>query len=127
MDSSLWGALPGLIDKALGSLLAVSGASYTLRYSQAIPPVINDAAVVDTATRTLVEGLGPEVVVPVDASMGGEDFSNYLERVPGALFRLGSGGFVGDLHSPAFRLDEAAIGFGIEAAVIALLGLQSTL
>ena len=127
LDSSLWSALPGLIDKALGSLLAVSGASYTLRYSQAIPPVINDGAVVDTATRALVDALGPDVVVPVEASMGGEDFSNYLERVPGALFRLGSGGFVGDLHSPAFRLDEAAIGFGIEAAVTALLGLQSAL
>ncbi len=127
LDSSLWGALPGLIDEALGSLLAVSGAGYTLRYSQAIPPVINDGAVVEAATGALVEGLGADVVVPVEASMGGEDFSNYLERVPGALFRLGSGGFVGDLHSPAFRLDEAAIGFGIEAAVTALLALQSTL
>ncbi len=127
LDSSLWGALPGLIDKALGSLLAVSGASYTLRYSQAIPPVVNDEAVVNAATRALVDGMGAGVVVPVEASMGGEDFSNYLARAPGALFRLGSGGFVGDLHSPAFRLDEAAIGFGIEAAVTAILGLQDTL
>ena len=127
LDSSLWGALPGLIDKALGSLLTASGASYTLRYAQSIPPVINDGPVVEVASRALTAALGSEVVVPVEASMGGEDFSHYLDRAPGALFRLGSGGFVGDLHSPSFRLDEAAIGFGIEAAVIALVGLVDTL
>lgn len=127
LDSSLWSALPGLIDKALGSLLAVSGASYTLRYAQAIPPVVNDGAVVEAATRALGGALGPDVVLAVEASMGGEDFSHYLERTPGALFRLGSGGFVGDLHSPSFRLDEAAIGFGTEAAVISLLALIETL
>jgi amidohydrolase len=127
LDSSLWSALPGLIDKALGSLLAVSGASYTLRYSQAIPPVVNDGPIVEAASSALTSALGPEVVVGVEASMGGEDFSHYLARTPGALFRLGSGGFVGDLHSPSFRLDEAAIGFGIQAAVIALLGLRDRL
>jgi amidohydrolase len=123
LDGSVWSQLPGLVDKALSALLMVSDASYALSYSQAIPPVVNDAGVVEAATAGMTELLGPDVVVPTEPSMGGEDFSNYLSRVPGALFRLGNGGSGGDLHSPSFRLDEAAIGFGIQAGVAALLGI----
>jgi amidohydrolase len=123
LDGSLWSQLPGLVEKALSSLLMVSDASYALSYSQAIPPVINDAGVVEAATSGMTGLLGPDVVVPTEPSMGGEDFSNYLSRVPGALFRLGNGGLGGDLHSPSFHLDEAAIGFGIQAGVAALLGI----
>jgi amidohydrolase len=127
LDGALWGLLPALVDKAVSSLLVISDASYTISYSQAIPPVVNDAGVVEAATSGIAEVLGPEVVVPTEASMGGEDFANYLARVPGALFRLGSGGSGGDLHSPAFHLDEASIGFGIQAGVAALLGIQRRL
>lgn len=127
LDGSLWGMLPGLVDKALRSLLAISDATYTLSYSQAIPPVVNDAGVVETANSGITRMMGPDVVVPTEPSMGGEDFSNYLTKVPGALFRLGSDGSGGDLHSPSFRLDEAAIGFGIHAGVAALLGIQERL
>jgi len=127
LDGSLWGMLPALVEKAIGSLLAVSDATYTLSYSQAIPPVVNDAGVVEGANSGISAMLGPEVVVPTEPSMGGEDFSNYLTRVPGALFRLGTGGSGGDLHSPSFRLDEASIGFGIQAGVAALLGIQGRL
>jgi len=127
LDGSLWGLLPALMDKAVSSLLTISEASYTLAYSQAVPPVVNDAGVVGASTAGIAEMLGPDVVVPTEASMGGEDFSNYLARVPGALFRLGSGGSGGDLHSPSFNLDEASIGFGIRAGVAALLGIQQRL
>jgi amidohydrolase len=127
LDGSLWGMLPALVEKAIGSLLAISDATYTLSYSQAIPPVVNDAGVVEGANSGISAMLGPEAVVPTEPSMGGEDFSNYLTRVPGALFRLGTGGSGGDLHSPSFRLDEASIGFGIQAGVAALLGIQGRL
>lgn len=124
LDGVLWGSLPGLVEKTLGSLLMVSDATFSLTYSQAIPPVINDSGVVEAATSGIAAMLGPDVVVPTEPSMGGEDFSNYLSRVPGALFRLGNGGSGGDLHSPSFHLDEAVIGFGIQAGVAALMGIQ---
>jgi amidohydrolase len=127
LDGALWGLLPGLVENALSSLLTISDASYTLSYSQAIPPVINDSGVVEAAIAGIGAMFGPDVVVSTEPSMGGEDFSNYLTRVPGALFRLGNGGPSGDLHSPAFHLDEAAIGVGIRAGVAALLGIQQRL
>ncbi|MEX1126429.1 MAG: amidohydrolase [Acidimicrobiia bacterium] len=127
LDGALWGLLPGLVERALGSLLAISDATYTLSYSQAVPPVVNDAGVVESATSGITAMLGPDVVVPTEPSMGGEDFSNYLTRVPGALFRLGTLGSGEDLHSPSFHLDEGSIGFGIQAGVAALLGIQDRL
>ena len=127
LDRSLWEALPGLVDEAIGSILSVSGTRYSLDYEQAIPPVVNDAEVVRVATEGIIEALGSETVVPTEASMGGEDFANYLAVTPGALLRLGSSGRGHDLHSPGFLLDEASIGFGVKAGVAAVVALSETL
>ncbi len=123
LDRSLWDVLPGLMDKAISSLMGWSGATYTLDYQQAIPPVVNDHAVVQAATAGISQLLGAETVVPTEPSMGGEDFANYLVVAPGALLRLGSSGKGADLHSPGFLLDEGTIGFGIRAGLGAVIGL----
>ena len=127
LDRSLWETLPGLMDRAIGGLMAWSGAGYHLDYLQAIPPVVNDHAVVQAATAGITHALGAEAVVPTEPSMGGEDFANYLAVTPGALLRLGSSGKGNDLHSPGFVLDEATIGVGIRAGVAAMLGLAEGL
>ena len=127
LDRNLWELLPGLMDKAIGSLMAWSGAGYTLDYVQAIPPVVNDHTVVQAATSGIAHLVGAEAVVPTEPSMGGEDFANYLAVTPGALFRLGSSGRGHDLHSPGFVLDEGSIGFGVRAGVAAMIGLAEGL
>jgi amidohydrolase len=127
LDRNLWEVLPGLMDKAIGSLMAWSGAGYALDYVQAIPPVVNDHTVVQAATSGIAHLLGAETVVPTEPSMGGEDFANYLAVTPGALFRLGSSGRGHDLHSPGFVLDEGSIGFGVRAGVAAMIGLAEGL
>jgi amidohydrolase len=127
LDRGLWETLPGLMDRAIGSLMAWSGAGYHLDYLQAIPPVVNDHAVVQTATAGMAHALGAEAVVPTEPSMGGEDFANYLAVTPGALLRLGSSGKGNDLHSPGFVLDEATIGVGVRAGVAAMLALAEGL
>ena len=127
LDRRLWEVLPGLMDKAIGSLMGWSGAGYNLDYVQAIPPVVNDHDVVEAVTSGIMQVLGGETVVPTEPSMGGEDFANYLAVAPGALLRLGSSGRGADLHSPGFVLDEATIGFGVRAGVAALAGMMESL
>ena len=127
LDPELWDVLPSLIDKSLGSILALSGAGYTLDYRQGIPPVVNDANVVATATAAIEELVEEGTVVDTETSMGGEDFSNYLAVTPGALLRLGAASGGGDLHSASFKVNEAAVGFGIRAGVAALTGLMAGL
>jgi amidohydrolase len=71
------------------------------------------------STRILthaIEAIGPDVLADTRQSGGGEDFSWYLEEVPGAMARLGvwSGrGAQLDLHQPTFDVDERALGVGV--------------
>ena len=127
LDRTLWEALPGLVDKAVGSLTTMFGADYKLDYRQGIPPVVNDHAVVEAVSNGIADEVGPDVVVDVETSMGGEDFANYLEVVPGALLRLGTHSGGGDLHSASFRINEASIGVGIRAGTAAVLGMLGRL
>lgn len=124
LDAELWDVLPSLVDKTLGSILAVTGAGYTLDYQQGIPPVVNDDALVGQATRAIDTALGEGTVVDTETSMGGEDFSNYLTVTAGALLRLGAASGGGDLHSASFRLNEDAIAVGIRAGTAALLAMK---
>jgi len=126
LDAELWDVLPSLVDKTLGSILALSGAGYTLDYQQGIAPVVNDEMVVSRATTAIRAALGPETIVGTETSMGGEDFSNYLAVTRGALLRLGAASGGGDLHSASFRLNEDALEVGIHAGAVALLGLTHT-
>jgi metal-dependent amidase/aminoacylase/carboxypeptidase family protein len=71
--------------------------------------------------------LGRKNVVEVEHPlMGAEDFSRYLERVPGTFLRLGVG--VADrpasLHSATFAPDERALVVGATALVVAAESLQ---
>jgi amidohydrolase len=124
LDPGLWDVLPSLVDKTLGSILALSGAGHTLDYQQGIAPVVNDESIVNAATRAIGSSLGPGTVVDTETSMGGEDFSNYLSATRGALLRLGAESGGGDLHSAGFAFNESALPFAIHAGVTALLGLS---
>ncbi|HEU4895498.1 MAG TPA: amidohydrolase, partial [Acidimicrobiia bacterium] len=75
LDLEVWDILPGLVDKTLGSILAMSGAGYTVEYRQGIPPVVNDGRIVAVASNAIEGQLGPGTVVSTQQSMGGEDFS----------------------------------------------------
>ena len=123
LDPELWDLLPGLVDRALASVLALTGAGYRIDYRQGIPPVVNDETVVVRAAGAIESELGMGAVVGTEPSMGGEDFANYLSVTPGALLRLGAASGGGDLHSAAFQVNEDAIPVGIAAGVAALLGL----
>ena len=59
--------------------------------------------------------LGPAGHVPTQQSLGGEDFGWYLDRVPGAMGRLGTrtpGGPTYDLHQGNLRVDDRAVAIG---------------
>ena len=52
----------------------------------------------------------------IQASMGAEDFSYMLERVPGAMVWLGNGGEDGNgvgLHNSRYDFNDMAIPFGV--------------
>lgn len=114
-----WVGLEGIIEQAVEALLAPLGLEHRLHYRRGVPPVVNE----EVSTRMLthaVEAVGPDVLVDTRQSGGGEDFSWYLEEVPGAMARLGvwpGSGPQLDLHQPNFDLDERALAVGVRLMV----------
>lgn len=80
------------------------------------PPVINSDREVGIARGAVAEVLGPQALISVEPpSLGSEDFSLYLEEVPGCYVRIGARKEDWDyvpLHSPAFTIDEDALKVG---------------
>jgi amidohydrolase len=68
---------------------------------------------------------GAHSIEDTEQSLGGEDFSWYLEHVPGAMARLGvrtpGERTVRDLHQGDFDADESAITVGVELFTAAAL------
>ncbi|MBO0677777.1 amidohydrolase [Mycolicibacterium sp. S2-37] len=114
-----WLTLESLVRETVSSLLAPLGIEYSVQYRQGVPPVVNE----ELSTRIMthaIEAIGPNALADTRQSGGGEDFSWYLEEVPGAMARLGVWSGDGpqlDLHQPNFDLDERALGVGVQVLV----------
>ena len=92
-----------------------SGTRIEVAYLEGPPAVYNDPELTQLVWDCAVDLLGESGVENVEhASMGGEDFANYLGQVPGSLFRLGCASSAGapPLHSGDFDLDEGALAVG---------------
>lgn len=111
-----WMAMQGIVEDAVAHLLAPLNIQHTLYYHRGVPPVVNEAVSTRMLTRA-IETVGPHVLAETRQSGGGEDFSWYLEQVPGAMARLGvwpGSGPQLDLHQPTFDLDERALAIGVK-------------
>jgi amidohydrolase len=95
-----------------GALRAEARVAYSMQY----PPTINDAAMAELAAGAARSLLGPPAVLTAEPIFAAEDFSFVLQRVPGAMLRLGvrSPDWPEDrpVHTPRFDLDEAALPIG---------------
>jgi amidohydrolase len=103
--------LPGLI----AGIAEPRGATWELDHRIGSPPVDNDPWATGLLGRAAEAVVGVEGVLPTRQSGGGEDFSWFLDRVPGAFLRLGVSppGHPGaDIHAAAFDVDERAIALG---------------
>jgi amidohydrolase len=103
------------------------GARVRIEYLHGYPALVNERR----ATKIVAESLGQEfgrsaVAEVAHPVMGAEDFSRYLEHVPGTFLRLGVGvkGKPASLHSPTFAPDEQALVVGAATLAAAAEGLQ---
>lgn len=114
-DISTWRDMRPLISELVEQVLAPTGVTHELIYNPGVPPVLND----DVATALLASAardMDTQSVVQAPQSSGGEDFSWYLEHVPGSMARLGcwpGHGPKQDLHQSDLVVDERAIGVGV--------------
>ncbi|MBH0191008.1 MAG: amidohydrolase [Nitrospira sp.] len=98
------------------SIAQLHGARIHVVVKEGTPPLINTPDMATLARRAAVEAVGEANVLPLKtANMGAEDFSYYMEKIPGAYVRFGGQvpgkeGF--PAHSSKFDFDEEALAVG---------------
>lgn len=79
-------------------------------YERGVPPTCTDPGMTALARECIAGVAGDDIeLVEAKASMGGEDFSYYLEHCPGALLWVGCGG-TNDCHNRTALHDAGFIG-----------------
>lgn len=117
LDSGLRERMPTIIEEVIKGVTASMGAEYEFTYTLECPAVVNDPYVDELISSCACDILGRESTIELgEPMMGSEDFALFTEKMPGALFRLGTGnrekGIVAPLHNPHFDIDEEAIIIG---------------
>ena len=130
-DVELLGTMRTLSDKARAAvgeaferivtkIAEAHGATAGAWIEPGYPPTINDARAVALVRALAVEQFGDSAYLDMAApSMGAEDFSYVLQKVPGAMAFLGVAAPDGDaatrapLHNPSMMIDEAVLPRGV--------------
>ncbi len=129
--------LEAIVRKAKAVAISYRAPEPKIVISEGTPSLFNDKKLTWRIVKKFNHAFGDDKVVPVDPSMGGEDFSRYgIAGVPIFMYRLGSvdakrlaryeqlGQEPPSLHSPLFYPDaEDCLETGVNATVLALLEL----
>ncbi|MFF1379925.1 amidohydrolase [Streptomyces sp. NPDC058308] len=125
LDLAAWRDAADLVHGAVQEIADLYRAKSEINYIRGVPPVVNDPVIADLLGDAMAARRGARSVEDTEQSLGGEDFSWYLERVPGAMARLGvrkpGERTVRDLHQGDFDVDESAITVGVELFTAAAL------
>jgi amidohydrolase len=125
IDREAWLDLPPIITQLIHDAAAGTDAKVDVIYTRGVPPVVNDHSAAAILRAAAMSAMGADHVLEADVSMGGEDFSFFTEKVPGAMMRLGVGSPSAaskfDLHQAEFDVDESAIEYGTRTMVHAVL------
>jgi amidohydrolase len=117
-DRETWKAWPGQIEQVVAGVCASMGAEYTLETTTGFAPLINNPESSERMRRIAAHTVPEECILRPEQTMGGEDMSFILEKVPGCYVFLGVGREgQAALHSPNFDFDEEVLPLGMELAV----------
>lgn len=106
------------------SMARVYGAEASLEYIRQYPITVNNPDFNRLVAASAAKIPGSEVVWLEKPSMMAEDFSFFLERIPGAMVFLGCGDPNGTnypLHHGCFQFDERVLAYGTKVIVRVVL------
>lgn len=120
-DAELRTRIPQMMERIIKGVTEAHGATYEFTYERGYRPVINDVTVTREMAEVVEAACGPGVLTSVRPTMGGEDFSAFLQKAPGSFFFIGAGnaerGIVHPHHHPRFDIDERALETGVRIFV----------
>ncbi|WP_456428894.1 amidohydrolase [Rhodocaloribacter sp.] len=101
------------IVQTAGHIAALYDANVEVDFDAGAPAVQNDPRIITNVRETIHELYSDDAVHDIERpSMGAEDFSFYLDHVPGVLIRVGTSSGPETsypLHDSCFDVDEAAL------------------
>ncbi len=90
------------------------GVKIEVEHKPGYPPTVNNVERAKFAIDVAAGVCGDHAVKDnTRPSMGAEDFSYMLEKVPGAMVWLGNGGDSVSLHNSRYDFNDMAIPFGV--------------
>jgi len=120
-DTGLWEQLPARFERVTQGVAAALGLDAKVEYLRHNRPTVNDPVMAELARKVAAEVVGPQNVLSDVRTMGGEDFSEFLQAVPGCFIAVGSRnaarGLVHGHHHPRFDVDERCLEIGTEILV----------
>ncbi len=125
LDAVAWVDAEKIVRELVGQIVEPYGVSAEVTYQRGVPPVVNEHVSTVLLGRAVERVLSEVGHVPTQQSLGGEDFGWYLDRMPGAMGRLGTrtpGGATYDLHQGDLRVDERATAIGARVLAEVALG-----
>ncbi|MGH3362645.1 MAG: amidohydrolase [Nocardioides sp.] len=126
LDAVAWAEAEALVRDVIEEIVSPYGVAAVVDYRRGVPPVVNEAESTRLLGRAIERAVGRTGRVATSQSLGGEDFGWFLDKVPGAMARLGTrtpGGPTYDLHQGNLRVDDRAT--TIAARVLADVALGS--
>lgn len=104
-------ALPEKVARVVRGTAEAAGVKARLDYRRVNRATVNDRAMAELVIEAARELFGEENVDTETRTLGGEDMSVFLSRVPGCFFFVGSApaGAHRPHHSPDFDFDERAL------------------
>jgi amidohydrolase len=125
-NDEIWKSWETRIDTVVRGVCESMGAAYELKFSRGYPPTVNDAQMAEVVRRCAVQVVGEDRVVVPALTMGGEDMSFFLRRVPGCYYCIGVGREdAAPLHNPKFEFKEDLMLLGVETHCRVALDLLS--
>jgi amidohydrolase len=122
LDAVAWAEAEPIVQSVVADIVRPYDVEALVDYQRGVPPVVNDDGCHQVLVRAVLDVLGPGGQVATHQSLGGEDFGWYLDRIPGAMFRLGTrtpGGPTYDLHQGNLRVDDRAVPVGAKVLAAA--------
>ena len=120
-DPALRTSLPQAMERIIKGVTEAHGATYEFTYERGYRPVINDIEVTREMASVVEDACGPGVLTALRPTMGGEDFSAFLQKAPGTFYFIGAGNvekrIVYPPHHPRFDIDERALETGVRIFV----------
>lgn len=103
------------IEIIVDGICKIYGAKYELNYILGYPTVPNDKKCYEIVLNA-AKKVGKHIIPDKAQGMGGEDFSYYLEEIPGCYFVIGGGtekdGVKYSSHHPKYTINEDALPYG---------------